>query len=92
MAKLRCLKKDVNFLAFQVKQECFSFMEYSPPLHLEEVIEILEDAEVIRRDLLARINQLPRTDKIQCKQSLKAIVTEMYDKNIALIDRLNTCN
>lgn len=92
MAKLRCLKKDINFLANQVKQECFASMEYSPPVHLEEVIEIMEDAEVLRRDLLYKINQLRKTHDGERKQSLKIIVSEMYDKNIALIDRLNSCN
>lgn len=92
MAKLRCLKKDINFLAGQVKQECFACMEYSPPVHLEEVIEILEDAEVLRRNLLFRINHLRKARKDGRKQSLKIIVSEMYDKNIALIDRLNSCN
>ena len=88
MANCRDLKKDINFLSKQVINECFSFLEYSPIENHENLLEILHDAEIIRRDLLYKVNNPPEDEKI--KQYYNRITDELYDLNIELIERINS--
>ena len=88
MANCRDLKKDINFLSKQVINECFSFLEYSPIEKHENLLEILHDAEIIRRNLLYKVNNPPEDEKI--KQYYNRITDELYDLNIELIERINS--
>ena len=88
MANCRDLKKDINFLSKQVINECFSFLEYSPVENHENLLEILHDAEIIRRNLLYKVNNPPENEKI--RQYYNLITDELYDLNIELIERINS--
>lgn len=89
MANCRDLKKDINFLSKQVINECFSFLEYSPVENHENLLEILHDAEIIRRNLLYKVNNPPEDEK-NIKQYYNCITDELYDLNIELIERINS--
>jgi len=89
MANCRDIKKDINFLSKQVINECFSFMEYSPVQNQENLLEILHDAEIIRRNLLYKVNHPPEDTK-NLKNYYRSIIDELYDLNIELIERINS--
>ncbi len=91
MANCRNLKKDVNFLCKQVSKECFTFIEYSPGINIENVLDVLSDSNSLRVDLLKRINNYPRNNKeLSKKKYFKNIVNDLYKRNIEFIERLNT--
>ncbi len=89
MANCRDLKKDINFLSKQVINECFSFMEYSPVQNQENLLEILHDAEIIRRNLLYKVNHPPEGSK-NLKKYYNNVTDELYNLNIELIERINS--
>ncbi len=88
MASCRDIKKDINFLADQMLNECFSFMEYSPVNNQENVLDILHDVEQLRRNLLYKVNNPPENGDL--KAYYRAIITEMYDTNTKLLEELNS--
>ncbi len=90
MASSRDLKKDINFLANQVILECFSYMEYSPVNNQENVLDIMHDAEQLRRNLLYKVNNPPENGSK--KEYYRDIIEEMYEMNMKLLDELNSLN
>ena len=90
MASSRDIKKDINFLANQVIIECFSFMEYSPVNNQENVLDIMHDADQLRRNLLYKVNNPPENGSK--KEYYRDIIKEMYDMNMRLLEELNSLN
>lgn len=56
MASIRSLKKDINFLVFEVISDCFTYGAVNPDHEPDKVAEIISDAVVLRNDLISRIN------------------------------------
>ena len=90
MASCRDIKKDINFLADQMLNECFSFMEYSPINNQENVLDILHDVEQLRRNLLYKVNNPPENGSL--KEYYREIIEEMYETNMKLLEELNSLN
>ena len=90
MASSRDIKKDINFLANQVITECFSYMEYSPVNNQENVLDIMHDAEQLRRNLLYKVNNPPENGSK--KEYFRSIIEEMYEMNMKLLEELNSLN
>ena len=88
MASCRDIKKDINFMANQMLNECFSFMEYSPVNNQENVLDILHNVEQLRRNLLYKVNNPPQNGSV--KEYYSNIITEMYDMNMKLLEELNS--
>lgn len=61
MASIRLLKKDINKLAFDLLQECFSYKHYSPELSEDRFDEVIKKLVLLRNDLILRTNH-PETD------------------------------
>ncbi len=61
MASIRLLKKDINKMAFDLLQECFSYRHYSDELPEEQVDEVIRKLVLLRNDLILRTNH-PETD------------------------------
>jgi hypothetical protein len=56
MASLRDLKKDIDYMVFEVLSDCFIFQGLHPDNKSDEVSEIISDAVNLRNDLIARVN------------------------------------
>jgi hypothetical protein len=56
MAKRRDLKKDIDYLVYEVISDCFVYSGIHPEDNSEEVSKIINDAVGFRNDLIARIN------------------------------------
>lgn len=89
MASCRDIKKDINFLAEQMMNEGFSFLEYSPVNNVENVLDILHDVEQTRINLIYKVNNPPKNGE-KLKNYYRTIVDEMYDQNMELLERLNS--
>lgn len=61
MASIRTLKKDINRLAFDLLQECFSYRHYSEDLSEDKFDEVISKLVMLRNDLILRTNH-PDTD------------------------------
>ena len=56
MASVRELKKDIDYLVYEVISDCFVFSGLHPDNKSEEVSAIISDAVDLRNDLIARVN------------------------------------
>jgi hypothetical protein len=56
MASVRELKKDIDYLVFEVISDCFVYSGMHPEHKSEEVSTIISDAVEFRNDLIARVN------------------------------------
>jgi hypothetical protein len=56
MASIRLLKKDINKLAFNLLQECFSYRNYSGNLAEDRFDEVIKKLVFLRNDLILRAN------------------------------------
>lgn len=61
MASIRTLKKDINRLAFDLLQECFSYRHYSNDLSEDRFDDVISKLVLLRNDLILRTNH-PETD------------------------------
>ncbi|HBH82656.1 MAG TPA: hypothetical protein DDY34_02450 [Bacteroidales bacterium] len=56
MASVRELKKDIDYLVFEVISDCFVFQGIHPDHKSEELSAVINDAVNLRNDLIARVN------------------------------------
>ena len=62
MPSIRKLKKDIDYLVFEVISDCFTFGTLHPDDKEEEVSGIIADAVVLRNELIKRVNNPEKTD------------------------------
>ena len=55
MASRKRLKKDINYLCFEVISDCYNY-NYLHPENKDQVIEIIKNIIVSRNNLIARVN------------------------------------
>lgn len=56
MASVRELKKDIDYLVYEVISDCFVFSGLHPDIKSDEISAIISDAVNFRNDLIARVN------------------------------------
>jgi hypothetical protein len=56
MASVRELKKDIDFLVFEVISDCFVYSNRHPDNRSEELTALISEAVELRNDLIARVN------------------------------------
>lgn len=80
MASIRLLKKDINKMAFDLLQECFSYRHYSEELTEDRFDEVIKKLVMLRNDLIVRTNH-PETDadSISLKEHYKQVQLDLLD-------------
>lgn len=61
MASIRLLKKDINKLAFNLLQECFSYRQFSEDLSEDKFDDVIKKLVLLRNELILRTNH-PEAD------------------------------
>jgi hypothetical protein len=56
MASVRELKKDIDYLVFEVISDCFAYSNIHPDNKSDELSTLISDAVEFRNDLIARVN------------------------------------
>lgn len=56
MSSRRDLKKDIDYLVFEVIADCFAYSELHPDKNADELSGIITDSVSLRNDLIARVN------------------------------------
>jgi hypothetical protein len=56
MSSRRDLKKDIDYLVFEVIADCFAYSEVHQDKNADELSGIIADSVSLRNDLIARVN------------------------------------
>ncbi len=79
MASIRQLKKDIDYLVFEVISDCFTFGALHPDDREEEVTSIISDAVALRNELIQRVNNPEGgRDPKASKAHYKNVVKDLY--------------
>ncbi|MCK5137080.1 MAG: hypothetical protein KAR19_14940 [Bacteroidales bacterium] len=79
MASIRLLKKDINKLAFELLQDCFSYRRYSEELSEDKFDDVIKKLVLLRNDLILRVNH-PETDadSISLKEHYRHVQLDLF--------------
>lgn len=90
MASVRELKKDIDYLIFEVISDCFVFSNLHPENKTEELTGLISDAVEFRNDLIARVNNPDGKDNPKIvKAYYKAVEKDLVAGVDKLFDRLS---
>ncbi len=87
MASVRELKKDIDYLVFEVISDCFVFSGVNPDNKSEELTVLISDAVNFRNDLIARVNNPDGKDN---PKIIKAYYKAVQKDLLVGVDKLFT--
>ncbi len=91
MASLRNLKKDIDYLVFEVLSDCFIFSSIHPDNKSDELSAIISDSVAFRNDLIARVNNPDGKDNPKILKSYyKTVEKDLVTGVDKLFDRLSS--
>jgi hypothetical protein len=91
MASVRELKKDIDYLIFEVISDCFVFSNVHPEDKSDELSTIISDAVAFRNDLIARVNNPDGKDNPKIvKAYYKAVSKDLLSGVDKLFERLSS--
>ena len=85
MASVRELKKDIDYLVFEVISDCFVYSNIHPDNKSDELSKLISDAVEFRNDLIARVNNPDGKDN---PKIVKAYYKTVEKDLITGVDRL----
>jgi len=90
MASVRELKKDIDYLVFEVISDCLLYSDVNPDENGDAVTSIIEDAVSFRNDLIARVNNPDGKDNTKIvKAYYKKVEKDLLTGVDKLFDRLS---
>jgi hypothetical protein len=91
MASIRELKKDIDYLTFEVISDCFVYSGVHPENQSDELSAIISDAVSFRNDLIARVNNPDGKDNPKIvKAYYKAVSKDLMVGVDTLFNRLSS--
>lgn len=91
MASRRNLKKDIDYMVFEVLADCFAYSEVHPDQKSDKITGIINDAVELRNDLIARVNNPEGKDNPKIIRAYyKAIEKDLNDGVDRLFERLSS--
>jgi hypothetical protein len=91
MASVRELKKDIDYLVFEVISDCFVYSNIHPDNKSDELSELISDAVEFRNDLIARVNNPDGKDNPKIvKAYYKSVEKDLITGIDKLFERLST--
>lgn len=87
MASVRGLKKDIDYLIYEVISDCFVFSDLHPDVKTDELSAIVSDAVDLRNDMIARVNNPDGKDN---PKIVKAYYRSVRNDLMAGVDELFT--
>ncbi len=89
MASRRKLKKDIDFLTFEVISDCYNYI-YLHPGNEEKVIDIIKETVANRNKLVARVNHPDGKDNAKIvKAYYKSIFNDLISNTDASFTKLS---
>jgi hypothetical protein len=91
MASIRELKKDIDYLVYEVISDCYVFSGVHPDSHTDELSAIISEAIGFRNDLIARVNNPDGKENPKIlKAYYKLVEKDLLSGIDKLFDRLST--
>jgi len=91
MASVRELKKDIDYLVFEVISDCFTFSNVHPDNKSDELSALISDVVAFRNDLIARVNNPDGKDNPKIlKAYYKLVEKDLMTGVDKLFERLST--
>jgi hypothetical protein len=91
MASIRELKKDIDYLVFEVISDCFVYSNVHPDNKTDELTAVISDAVEFRNDLIARVNNPDDKDNPKIvKAYYKAVQKDLLSGVNKLFERLSS--
>jgi hypothetical protein len=88
MASKRQLKKDINYLTFDLLAECFTYQFFHKDLKSEVVDDIASGILDNRNDLVARINHIDGKEDTKLVKAHFRKIREDFAKSVEMLDKL----
>ncbi len=90
MASIRDLKKDIDYLIYEVISDCFVFSNIHPDIKSDELSALISEAVDFRNDLIARVNNPDGKDNAKIvKAYYKAVEKDLLTGVDKLFTRLS---
>ena len=90
MASIRELKKDIDYLVFEVVSDCLVFSNLHPENESDELSALISDAVEFRNDLIARVNNPDGKDNPKIVKSYyKTVEKDLITGVDKLFERLS---
>ena len=77
MASRKELKKDIDYLVFELIADCYGSIEENPEKDLSGFEQVINDAIELKDQLITRINQFDCKESPNSKAYFKAIKTDL---------------
>lgn len=91
MASVRELKKDIDYLIFEVISDCFVYSNLHPENKSDELTVLISEAVEFRNDLIARVNNPDGKDNPKIvKTYYKTVSKDLLIGVDKLFERLST--
>jgi hypothetical protein len=91
MASVRELKKDIEYLIFEVISDCFVYSNIHPENKSDELSVLISEAVEFRNDLIARVNNPDGKDNPKIvKAYYKTVSKDLLTGVDKLFERLST--
>jgi hypothetical protein len=90
MASVRELKKDIDYLIFEVISDCFVYSNLHPDNKTDELTELIAEAVEFRNDLIARVNNPDGKDNAKIVRAYyKSISKDLLEGVDNLFEKLS---
>lgn len=91
MASKREIKKDINYLTYEVISDCYTYVLLHQGKQTEEVAEIIDSMMKKRDDLIHRVNNVESNDKKIVRNHFREIyknLLEITDESFGKLSKL----
>jgi hypothetical protein len=88
MAKIRELKKDINYLTSELVSECLTFQFFHAESSSDKVGEVISKILENRNDLIYRISHFAEAKNPRLVKKHFAEIRKDFDKSIEALDNL----
>jgi hypothetical protein len=88
MASKRQLKKDINYLTFDLLAECFTYQFFHKDLESELVDQVAAGILENRNDLVARINHIDGKEDVKLVKAHFNKIRQDFAKSVEMLDKL----
>ena len=90
MASVRELKKDIDYLIFEVISDCFVYSNVHPENKTDQLTALISDAVEFRNELIARVNNPDGKDNPKIvKAYYKSVAKDLLSGVDKLFERLS---
>ena len=90
MASIRELKKDIDYLIYEVISDCFVYSNIHPDNKTDELSALISEAVEFRNDLIARVNNPDGKDNPKIvKAYYKSVQKDLLTKVDTFFERLS---